>query len=1052
MGRSIREQFINPDNSERGMPFWAWNTKVTPELLESQLPYFENMGMGGFVIHSRTGMAVPYLGEEFMGMVKHCVERAKADDLSVILYDEDRWPSGFGGGMITKEETYRARYLVFSKWADGRMPEEVEYLRNGRLDVRPWGGGKLLCCFRVYIEAGFLKGYEILDEVPASEKEGDNIWYLHEERMHADPWFNNQTYMDTLNPAAVERLIKTTYEQYEKTLGDAFGTIARAMFTDEPQFIHKHFWKHGDQVKWAVLPYSDQFETMFQEVFQTPFLTKVPELFWDRADQNDKSVRYEYHCILLECFAAVYCDTLGQWCKDHGIALTGHMKGEGTLALQAGSIGEAMRNYRNFQIPGIDMLCDKREYTTAKQAQSVARQMGRGEVMSELYGVTNWDFDFKGHKLQGDWQAALGVTLRVPHLAWASMEGEAKRDFPASIFYQSPWYEQYHHLETYFARINTVMKTGLPVVHVAVIHPIESFWLDFGTENFAGKRLEQLEKQFQELAEWLLFGGVDFDYISEALLGQQEVAGGKGKLVVGEMTYQAVIVPGLHTMRSNTLYILESYQAGGGFLMFAGDFPEYIDGKHDCRVAGLAETSVKIPFLQNEILSWLVPFQNLKIQHTNGKLNDKYLYQLRRSENGYSLFLANGRDQSGIDSSEADNLSISIHGRYKVEQWNPMDGTIEPIPANYDLEQGQMSTRIDCQLFAQDSLLLRFYEVEQASLNLVWDAETESKDPQLTEGLQLMESLPITTISLSEPNVLLLDQAEYRLNHGPKVPKEEVLRIENIIRKQLGYPLKTESFAQPWIKERSRESQETCCHQVELWYTFQSECAFESLELAIENPAEKEIWWNGTLCKQEVNGWYVDTVIKKCTLGNIKPGKNELYIKQPFHHQSNLEWCYLLGDFSIKMYKEEVILREQNKELEYGDITKQGLMFYGGNVEYSSELELEPGVYILEVHDFAAPVLAVELDGEFLGIIAFAPYQIKLGNLAGRHHIRIIAYGNRFNTFGALHNCKAGETWFGPSAWRTIGADFTYGYQVRPAGILKAPVLYRISLVSGKSN
>ena len=46
--------------------------------------------------------------------------------------------------------------------------------------------------------------------------------------------------------------------------------------------------------------------------------------------------------------------------------------------------------------------------------------------MSELYGVTGWDFDFRDYKFYGDWQAALGVTLRVPHLSWMSMEGEAK--------------------------------------------------------------------------------------------------------------------------------------------------------------------------------------------------------------------------------------------------------------------------------------------------------------------------------------------------------------------------------------------------------------------------------------------------------------------------------------------------------------------------------------------------------------------------------------------------------------------------------------------------
>ena len=47
------------------------------------------------------------------------------------------------------------------------------------------------------------------------------------------------------------------------------------------------------------------------------------------------------------------------------------------------------------------------------------------------------------HKAVGDWQALFGINLRCPHLSWYTMEGEAKRDYPASIFYQSAWWKDY---------------------------------------------------------------------------------------------------------------------------------------------------------------------------------------------------------------------------------------------------------------------------------------------------------------------------------------------------------------------------------------------------------------------------------------------------------------------------------------------------------------------------------------------------------------------------------------------------------------------------------
>ena len=54
--------------------------------------------------------------------------------------------------------------------------------------------------------------------------------------------------------------------------------------------------------------------------------------------------------------------------------------------------------------------------------------------------VPGWQMPFAGHKAVGDWQALFGVNLRCPHLSWYTMEGEAKRDFPASIFDQSGWW------------------------------------------------------------------------------------------------------------------------------------------------------------------------------------------------------------------------------------------------------------------------------------------------------------------------------------------------------------------------------------------------------------------------------------------------------------------------------------------------------------------------------------------------------------------------------------------------------------------------------------
>ena len=110
--------FQNPTSEYRGTPFWAWNCKVTEEQIDFQTEALKEMGMGGAHIHCRTGMNIPYMSEEFLDRVAYAHEKLKEKQMLTWLYDEDRWPSGYGGGYVTKDSRYRMRFLVFS-------PEEM---------------------------------------------------------------------------------------------------------------------------------------------------------------------------------------------------------------------------------------------------------------------------------------------------------------------------------------------------------------------------------------------------------------------------------------------------------------------------------------------------------------------------------------------------------------------------------------------------------------------------------------------------------------------------------------------------------------------------------------------------------------------------------------------------------------------------------------------------------------------------------------------------------------------------------------------------------------
>ena len=106
--------FKNPTSEYRGAPFWAWNSSLDIPELEEEIKIFKEMGFGGFNMHVRQGLETSYLSDEFLGAVRACAECAEREDMYAWAYDEDRWPSGCAGGILTKEKRHRVRYLLMT--------------------------------------------------------------------------------------------------------------------------------------------------------------------------------------------------------------------------------------------------------------------------------------------------------------------------------------------------------------------------------------------------------------------------------------------------------------------------------------------------------------------------------------------------------------------------------------------------------------------------------------------------------------------------------------------------------------------------------------------------------------------------------------------------------------------------------------------------------------------------------------------------------------------------------------------------------------------------
>ena len=1004
-----KEVFKNPPSEYRGAPFWSWNCKLNNELLEEQIDVFKKMGFGGFHIHSRTGMAEKYLGERFMNFVKFSVECAKKKDMRTYLYDEDRYSSGYAGGYVTKDPKYCSKSLHFTTNEIKSYPLKEAY---------ECGKPYLVSVFDVCInDRGELLDYRQIGY--EDECEGTK-WYAYIVNAKPDPWFNNCAYVDTLNKEATDEFIKITYNSYRDAVGDEFGKFAPSMFTDEPHSPAIQMLEHSGENGVVVLPWTYSLPDEFQRKYGYDISQKIPEVVWNLTDNAISKARYDFHDFLCEMFVKNYLEKCQDACKDNNLKFTGHIMAEENLNSQTQWCGEAMRAYKYFDFPGVDILCHSIGLNTAKQCQSAVHQYAKEAMTCELYGVTNWNFDFRGHKLEGDWLAALGVTLRVPHLSWVSMAGESKRDYPAPIGYQSPWCEEYSYIENHFARVNTALTRGTPCVRVAVVHPIESMWINYGPNDSTYEKRIQLDQDFTNITEWLLFGTIDFDFICESLFSEQNVSYNNGKIKVENMQYEAVLVPNCETLRLTTLNRLNEFKRCGGTVIIAGENPKYIDAKsHNSDV--VFDSFKHVRYNKYEILSALEPFRDVKLENFDGSMCDNLIYNMRRDNDCRWLFISHGKYPECSEDTSAQKIKIRIFGVVTPTLYNTLNGETENINYIYDGN----STVINYNIYQDDSILLKLMDKKQPSVYCDVSRDTIA---------YTLDFWGKVDYKLCEPNVLLLDRARFALNDEKFADEEEILRLDNICRAKKGWPLRSESFAQPWVVPEKEPN-----NFVTLKFNIISEIDVFGAMLAIEDAEKLDICLNGETVKNDVVGYYVDYAIKTVRLPKINIGVNELTVKIPFGQRTNIECCYILGNFGVNVSGTQCALTKLPEKIGFSDLTQQGMPFYGGNIVYKMQIDTPKCDMLIHTANYRGALVKVLVDGTECGISAFSPYAVRVENISdGGHIVELKLFGTRINTFGGLHNVTK-PNWVNSSYWRTTGDNWSYEYMFWKNGILSAP-------------
>ncbi len=509
----------NPAMEYRPIPFWSWNEKLDPEELRRQVRAMHDAGLGGLFMHARGGLQTAYLSDEWMECVNACLDEAGKLGMGGWLYDENGWPSGFGGGLVNGLGVeYQQKYLrheTADAAACGTENTIAYYTTDGELIGRelPKGySGRVIRCY-----------YEV-----------------------------NPYYVDNLDPKVVAEFLRVTHQHYYETIPQSLLKYLKGIFTDEPQLS-----RNG-------LLWSFVLEEEYWKAYRRELLEELPLLFL--GSEESEGVRIRFWSLAARLFNENFMKQISEWCDEHGWMLTGHHVLEETCQSQISSNGSVMTQYQYYHIPGMDHLGRTEPNPVAMvQLVSAAMQFNHKQILSESFALCGWNFNFSGMCWMFQQQLAHGINLLCQHLESYSLRGLRKRDYPGSNFVHQPWWNDYHLVNDAFSRAGMMLAEGHARVDVLVMHPLSSTW-GFYTGYDLDSRIDFYSRSLERLTRALDALQVGHHYADEQIVASHG-SFEEGRIRIGACSYSHVIVPQITNFSSRMLELLREFSAAGGTIL-----------------------------------------------------------------------------------------------------------------------------------------------------------------------------------------------------------------------------------------------------------------------------------------------------------------------------------------------------------------------------------------------------------------------------------------------------------------------------------------------------
>ncbi|MCL2812996.1 MAG: hypothetical protein FWD23_00195 [Oscillospiraceae bacterium] len=894
-------------------------------------------GLGGYVAHSRGGRLVPYMGEKWLDSVRAIIDTGKKYGMSTIMDDEDGWPSGFGGGKVTAlGEDHHVKWLVCEPFDEnGADPSE------NLLGVYALGDKKVKVSYK-----------------------------------------SDRHYVDNMNPETVEAFIQAGYESYYGEFpGELYG-----IFSDEPQLA-----------RYAV-PWSNTIPGEFSKRCGYDLTKNLHAIFHDVA--GCEKVRFDFWKLVSELFEISYAKKIGEWCRRHNIIFTGHTTLEEVFWGQMQCSGGTMQFYEWFDMPGMDWLCRVGVSDMAvKQLSSVSEQLGKKRTLSEMYGCAGWNIGFDDMKWIGEWHYVLGVNYMLQHLGLYSLLGSRKREYPASLFYQQPWWGDFRLFNDYFARLSLVLSESRPLIDILLLHPLSGAWTLY---DGSAASLSKFEKDFNELSSGLLGLNCDYHYGDDAILKRHAKIERK-KFTVGNFSYSAVIIPSTNNIDSNTLSLLLQFSESGGAILAAGEFPQLIDGRNDHELAdglnGLKKYAIRFDNVQS-LAEGLKKYVRLPLGIINKEpAQTKKIYSRSQIyENRLCHYIVNTDNTNGY--------------------------TVDILA-----ESGKNFKKLNLESCEFEDFDNTGYTLRPTESLLLFETDEQSTIPKKITGTEAEEQNGEWRIKTATPNALVLDMCRYSFD---------------------GVNFEDEIFV---LKLQKKLLSEKTNREVTMEFGFEAEEIPDTCFLLIEEPEKNAVKINGhALDTKDIgaSSWHYDKSFKKIAIEKyIKKGENKISLTRYFYlseavyrikndhtvheaesnrvtFETELEAIYLLGDFSVEekggKYTKSNLnsvfadcrykIKKAKDRADINDLTKDGMPFFAGTVHLEREFYFGgANQAVLSLDHPDATIVKVYVNGTYVKNLCWEPFEADIGEYLipnQNNTIGLELTGSLRNLLGPHHN-KTGE-------------------------------------------